>query len=1313
MPLPTIEGEVALKSNSDQVFRQLATGGAAAEKSLAGVEQAAKRTDAALDAIGSITAPTANNSALRTAEAERVRIHEQTAAQIEATEQEITANAVREAERRLGIERQTAAQRSALLQAAEAKLGGPAPAQTEMLRQLAEMQLRAKEASSALKQLNADASQAGRLDAFLGQRAGAIRNEGTLRQRLAGTVAAAVNQAEALITSRHKAESDRRKKANDDEARQRQQGQGLLGKVGGSLVEGAAFVGIGLGVREIGQQIVQIAELGTEVQRADEAFKVLSGSSAQAESRLRAVVAASGGTVDNLSAMTIANKAAVLGMANTAQELERVTRLATVVGRVMGTDIVSTLDNLQSAAANLSFVRLDTMGISASKVRDRFNELLAANQNLGKEQAFLQATVEVGERTFNQLGESALNSGSGLELLKTRVTNLKNELAELATKGALDGFFRGQAVGADSALSDQIKVIADTAQRIPNAPISGLFDSEIEKAKRLDLVVATYRELQSAQRAGAVGADEYAAAFGEIVDAVIKNKDVTDEQIGQLVEMADKFDIGTAAIQRFKAALNQENQTAGLDAIQAKLEDLQHKGIVQHLFDPTIDQQIEEVKDILALAQKNASRGIAITVDPRVEGIVGEEIAKTLPQAGVFDEIQQAEQNLIDKSLALAAAQKEAGGAVGGVVTANLQAAQAAKDRAANDLSLLLAQQQLEQANIAYGESLAGLGNKTQEQAQRDLDAAQKALDAASARKVLITTADELAAAEQQLADARKSGRVGDIQAAQIAVQVAQSRQQQAQATLNAATGEEQASSSVSSATTAWQEFDRAMRQIVGTSASAIASQSGIPPAFDATGLSADQLKTKLQQLAQAIAGIAGASRGVAAASARPLLPLLGIEGTLEKTKEFQQHRQVVIDDFIADNDRLKASGQDLMSEAELQQRLSFVDTWHDATVRDTLAVEEANKKSAKGSADAWENAQKRIDKATDAALDGLVRSVLQPQDATGLISGNDKFKDGQNKDLLEAILPKEADIQPNVGRIADVAVNGFKSQWFESMKGFFSDDILAGGERAVQEAAGKLLSDHQKGLSTILFDVPAATNAVLEKIQAKQNTDAFVETVKQQVQGVAALSDIDIKSALGIDTTAEQIGAAVTEGFTSALGNLPQNIETLLAKITGEDGAAIGGALTVTPEQQQGLNDSMLAAVVTAAGTAATDAPGEISTNPLVAAATPTEDQAAVLATTAKDTLALAGEAMVTQASDGNYGGRAIDAVIAAIEAKQEDIQKAGRNAADWLGKALSDRFRDSVPAQLLNTLVTELVPLMAAASANSAERTAGAGTQ
>lgn len=169
-------------------------------------------------------------------------------------------------------------------------------------------------------------------------------------------------------------------------------------------------------------------ELGDNVRRAHETFVALSGGAEQAASGLETMRAATGGIVDNMTLMKSANQLLLTGLAQTHEQAARLTTTAVRLGGALGHDAAASIENLNAALLNNSFVRLDTLGISATAVRERVRELTAAGMDMSA--AFAQATMEEGEQAILALGDAAFTAESPILRLQTDIENLHQQLAE-------------------------------------------------------------------------------------------------------------------------------------------------------------------------------------------------------------------------------------------------------------------------------------------------------------------------------------------------------------------------------------------------------------------------------------------------------------------------------------------------------------------------------------------------------------------------------------------------------------------------------------------------------------------------------------------------------------------------------------------------------------------------------------------------------------------------------------------------------------------------------------------------------------------
>jgi hypothetical protein len=220
---------------------------------------------------------------------------------------------------------------------------------------------------------------------------------------------------------------------------------------------------------------------------------------------------------------------------------------------------------MQSAAANLSFVRLDTLGINAEKVKARFAEL---NKTMDDTAAFTQAMIEVGEVGFKALEGSSLTAASGFEVLKGRIQELKEEASgpfkmadDLAKLLAIS-------LGAEEKPEDRIDAVIDRVKELKgiiagrqaeNKSAIGMFadPAAVEKgAAALQKVADNAKLLDAAIAAGVPGAQALQDKLLDLGTTAANQPGVSDEMIGSI-------DMAVEAVGRLIAAWGMAKAAAG------------------------------------------------------------------------------------------------------------------------------------------------------------------------------------------------------------------------------------------------------------------------------------------------------------------------------------------------------------------------------------------------------------------------------------------------------------------------------------------------------------------------------------------------------------------------------------------------------------------------------------------------------------------------------------------------------------------------------------------------------------------------------
>jgi hypothetical protein len=202
-----------------------------------------------------------------------------------------------------------------------------------------------------------------------------------------------------------------------------------VGKFEGALKAAKAAL-TAFGVIEAAKAVNELGKLGAQAERTERGFTTISGGASQAQANLDAMISATNGAIDRTTAMGLANQMMQMGLANNADELARNAEMATRLGAAMGTDAITAMENWNAMLANQSLPRLDTYGISSGKVRTRINELMAATQDLTREQAFNIAVMEEGQKAMERLGPAVEDNAMAVEQAAAAWSNLKVEIGK-------------------------------------------------------------------------------------------------------------------------------------------------------------------------------------------------------------------------------------------------------------------------------------------------------------------------------------------------------------------------------------------------------------------------------------------------------------------------------------------------------------------------------------------------------------------------------------------------------------------------------------------------------------------------------------------------------------------------------------------------------------------------------------------------------------------------------------------------------------------------------------------------------------------
>lgn len=173
-----------------------------------------------------------------------------------------------------------------------------------------------------------------------------------------------------------------------------------------------------------------LSQMGYAAERARIALTHATGSAAEYERWIKAVKTATHGTITETEAAGLAYQSLRLGLARTADEAQDFVRVAAIIGaaspQLSGT--ADAISEISLTIANMSWRRLDQLGLSVVETKARMEELMALNKNLSKEEAFQQAVMEGLTKQADMLGDELIEIGANTQRWKVVWNEIKTDI---------------------------------------------------------------------------------------------------------------------------------------------------------------------------------------------------------------------------------------------------------------------------------------------------------------------------------------------------------------------------------------------------------------------------------------------------------------------------------------------------------------------------------------------------------------------------------------------------------------------------------------------------------------------------------------------------------------------------------------------------------------------------------------------------------------------------------------------------------------------------------------------------------------------
>lgn len=189
----------------------------------------------------------------------------------------------------------------------------------------------------------------------------------------------------------------------------------------------AAVVGAGVAIAKVAVSMDDMRQRAANVRKELTAY---AGSATNANAATEAMLRATEGGISRLDAMANASKLMSMGLATTSDQVYQLSRMAVMLGdKTM--NVTDRMASFNAMLANQSIERLDTFGISSGRVRERIEELQAAMPGLSREQAFVNAVLEIGAGKLEDVEAAGVTATTSMERITAAMGNLKQATADL------------------------------------------------------------------------------------------------------------------------------------------------------------------------------------------------------------------------------------------------------------------------------------------------------------------------------------------------------------------------------------------------------------------------------------------------------------------------------------------------------------------------------------------------------------------------------------------------------------------------------------------------------------------------------------------------------------------------------------------------------------------------------------------------------------------------------------------------------------------------------------------------------------------
>lgn len=226
-------------------------------------------------------------------------------------------------------------------------------------------------------------------------------------------------------------------------------------------------VGAGFAAQRFAQFAIHADEVATAYARQSVAAVSLAGSQQKLNALLESYDKVTGRAIDKANLLSQVTQLQAIGFADTTAEIERFATAVRGISIATGRPQDYVQQQLQLAISNQSTMRLDQIGLGVDEVKNKVNELKAANRGLSDAQAYQNAILTIAEKKYGALTKSAAAQATGLEKARKAWADLTLQIGDSfgpATSGVMTGL-QNELQG----ISDKLKGVERDAIAAGNA----------------------------------------------------------------------------------------------------------------------------------------------------------------------------------------------------------------------------------------------------------------------------------------------------------------------------------------------------------------------------------------------------------------------------------------------------------------------------------------------------------------------------------------------------------------------------------------------------------------------------------------------------------------------------------------------------------------------------------------------------------------------------------------------------------------------------------------------------------------------------